>query len=219
MTQTRDVMAHEFYPWVCCGDKDCRPVPEPESEFQVLRPGDIYEDRIFGETEALFTGFLVRGTLFPLYRIRRSPDDRYHMCTARGDEAPVWMTQAMSAEFFARREADESERLYDCLWVPGDILDALRNEVPRRRPRRPIRYPLRDTGIDVALTVTFGSPPHDPYIVIVDDDDDPVDPPGGGDPPIYTRTDTDTDVSQVPTLQSVFPWVKGNVWGTRPVNH
>lgn len=59
--------AHEWYPYSCCSDKDCRPVHE--SEVRLTAAG----------------WFVIRtGETIPFAKARVSPDGRFHICSFGG---------------------------------------------------------------------------------------------------------------------------------------
>lgn len=57
------VFAHSFYPWECCSDQDCYPIPVAEVR---ATPG----------------GWLIvsEGLTIPFSAARPSPDGRFHIC-------------------------------------------------------------------------------------------------------------------------------------------
>lgn len=63
--------AHDWYPYQCCSDKDCRPV-----SASAIRTGPHgYVINASGETVGYGDS-----------RVRTSPDDDYHWCNAGGTE-------------------------------------------------------------------------------------------------------------------------------------
>jgi len=55
------LFAHSWYPWACCSDKHCHPVPRESIKADAL-------------------GLSWNGIVFTLPMIRDSPDDRCHVC-------------------------------------------------------------------------------------------------------------------------------------------
>lgn len=63
--------AHDWYPFACCSNQDCRPVAqssisERPDGYHVAQNGDV-----LGYTDQ---------------RIRQSQDNEYHLCTVAGDD-------------------------------------------------------------------------------------------------------------------------------------
>jgi hypothetical protein len=60
------LLAHEWYPYACCGGNDCR---------------ELRDD----EVQSLATGFLVNGTFFvPRKKAQISIDEHFHACFPSG---------------------------------------------------------------------------------------------------------------------------------------
>ena len=64
---TPATQAHDWYPYSCCSDRDCHPVPPEAVQFTP-------------------TGWRVRttGETIPFDKTRFSPDGRYHICSRGG---------------------------------------------------------------------------------------------------------------------------------------
>lgn len=63
-------LAHDWYPAVCCSDKDCWPAGEGGQE---------------PEPKAGPTGWVLHdGTVVPYAAARPSPDGRFHVCRSQG---------------------------------------------------------------------------------------------------------------------------------------
>lgn len=64
--------AHEWYPWECCSDNDCAPIPMSESPR---------------EERGGFT--LIDGRHFDYKTVRPSPDGKWHLCEQKFEPNPA----------------------------------------------------------------------------------------------------------------------------------
>lgn len=89
--------AHDWYPAVCCSQKDCQPIPE--SRVRVTPEGYQVEG--------------LEGTV-PTLQANTSPDGQYHVCHQSfygGEKVPDTIRAAPSAHELLNRSRW-------CLWVP-----------------------------------------------------------------------------------------------------
>jgi len=70
--------AHDWYPYSCCTDKDCRPVPSNAVKYTPAG----WQVRLTGET-------------IPFKKVRHSPDGQFHICSYGG------LPEAKTICFFA----------------------------------------------------------------------------------------------------------------------
>ena len=64
--------AHEWYPWECCSDQDCAPIPLAETPR---------------EGRGGYT--LIDGRFIPYKEIRNSPDGQWHLCEQKWPSNPA----------------------------------------------------------------------------------------------------------------------------------
>ena len=64
--------AHEWYPWECCSDNDCAPIPLAETPR---------------EENGGYT--LIDGRHIPYKEIRNSPDGKWHLCERKWPAHPA----------------------------------------------------------------------------------------------------------------------------------
>jgi hypothetical protein len=57
------LQAHEWYPWECCSDRDCHPMPPGRSVVEEHGGYRLYD-----------------GRFVPYSKAKSSPDGKYHVC-------------------------------------------------------------------------------------------------------------------------------------------
>ncbi|MCA0404979.1 MAG: hypothetical protein LCH39_02360 [Proteobacteria bacterium] len=83
LISTGAALAHSWYPFECCSDKDCFPMPI--SDVRVSPAGYTLHD----------------GTLIEYHEARPSPDDRYHICRRNDGAGPIIRLHKKPACFWA----------------------------------------------------------------------------------------------------------------------
>lgn len=77
------LFAHSWYPWECCSDRDCAPVPA-------------------GKVKEVFGGWLLEdGTFIAYAEARVSPDKDFHVCRRQDGKGPLIRLDKKPACFWA----------------------------------------------------------------------------------------------------------------------